>query len=110
MRAGVSLYPGLALPNAVLLSLPQLDPATGSRPAVPDSFAKLDDIASDPASRGFVHVQAPPSVLSAASRHLERRAREAGRTALTIGAIPTDDAWRELSARLGVAASVDPLE
>jgi DNA-binding NtrC family response regulator/tetratricopeptide (TPR) repeat protein len=69
---------------------------------------ELDELARDAESRGFVYVQAIPSVLHAVAQHLERRARGLGRPLLKIGGLPTDDVFRELAASASVSALSDP--
>jgi transcriptional regulator with GAF, ATPase, and Fis domain/tetratricopeptide (TPR) repeat protein len=70
-------------------------------------FHEVDELVRSQGAVGFVDVHAIPSVLDALSQHIERRAVVAGRPVVRVGA--ADDAWRDLSARLGVAASSDPL-
>jgi transcriptional regulator with GAF, ATPase, and Fis domain len=72
-------------------------------------FSALDDLARDAASGGLLLVHGPLATLEALSAHVERRARSRGRAVLRIGALPCDDAWRELAVRIGAGESSDPV-
>jgi len=72
-------------------------------------LCELDELVRDAGGRGFVFVQAAGGVLDALSRHVERRARALGRPLIKVDGMPADDPWRELCARLPVAATADPL-
>jgi tetratricopeptide (TPR) repeat protein len=73
------------------------------------SLRELDELATTPDARGFIIVHAEQGVRDAIARHVERRARTLGRPVVHVGALPTDDPWRELSARfVAEALACDP--
>ena len=88
----------------------EADDGVDSRSALAriSGFREVDELVRSQGAVGFVDVHAIPSVLDALSQHIERRAVSAGRAVVRVGGA-ADDAWRDLAARLGVAASSDPL-
>ncbi len=72
-------------------------------------LTRLEALTVDPLARGYVHVRGDAAGLDALARHLERSARAAGRRVVRVGGLPSDDAWRELAARVAAAPVSDPV-
>jgi len=71
-----------------------------SAAAQASAFATLDDIAQHPGCHGVVRLNAEPTAFASLGRHIERRARQLGRTVLVASA-PAADAWQQLARRVG---------